>query len=132
MKISFPSNLQCLTAGWPAPSNALQFQERHLFFSVASPAGFSNSSFSHLPHYSFGATIIVLLMRPLATTIRRAILLFACLPLLILTPISRSQDEPPPATLPVYEFHSGFWLNLHHTLYRQARLQRSSNATAIP
>jgi len=40
-----------------------------------------------------------------------------------------AQDEPS-APLPVFEFHSGFWLNLHHTLYRQARLQRSSAAGA--
>ena len=40
------------------------------------------------------------------------------------------QDEPQPAPLPVFEFHSGFWLNLHHTLYRQARLQRSGNSGA--
>ncbi len=31
--------------------------------------------------------------------------------------------------LPVFEFHSGFWLNLHHTLYRQARLQRNSGSS---
>ena len=41
-----------------------------------------------------------------------------------------AQDEPPAIPLPVFEFHSGFWLNLHHTLYRQARLQRSSSAGA--
>jgi len=29
------------------------------------------------------------------------------------------------ATLPVFEFHSGFWVNLHHFLYEQGRL--SSN-----
>jgi hypothetical protein len=38
--------------------------------------------------------------------------------------------ELPPAPLPVYEFHSGFWLNLHHTLYHQARQQRNSNSTS--
>jgi hypothetical protein len=37
-----------------------------------------------------------------------------------------AQEEPPAIPLPVFEFHSGFWLNLHHTLYHQARLQRSS------
>jgi len=42
---------------------------------------------------------------------------------------SRSQ-EPLPPPLPVFEFHSGFWLNLHHTLYRQARSQRSSSPAA--
>src|SRR5260370_6694880 len=26
--------------------------------------------------------------------------------------------------LPVFEFHSGFWTNLHHFLYQQARLKR--------
>jgi len=32
--------------------------------------------------------------------------------------------------LPVFEFHSGFWLNLHHTLYHQARQQRSTSSSA--
>jgi hypothetical protein len=27
--------------------------------------------------------------------------------------------------LPVFEFHSGFWLNLHHTLYQEARRRAS-------
>lgn len=58
----------------------------------------------------------------------------ACFSLLLtaflLLPSSRAQDEPPPPPLPVFEFHSGFWLNLHHALYRQARLQRSSNSGA--
>jgi hypothetical protein len=50
--------------------------------------------------------------------------------LLTLVPQTRAQDEPQAPPLPVFEFHSGFWLNLHHTLYRQARLQRSSTAGA--
>src|SRR6202030_4684781 len=29
--------------------------------------------------------------------------------------------------LPVFELHSGFWLNLHHTLYQQARQQRGAS-----
>lgn len=54
-----------------------------------------------------------------------------CLLLLpsVFAPVAGSQ-EVPPIPLPVFEFHSGFWLNLHHTLYRQARLQRSSSAAA--
>src|SRR5579862_933678 len=28
------------------------------------------------------------------------------------------------ANLPIFELHSGFWLNLHHTLYGQARASR--------
>ena len=30
--------------------------------------------------------------------------------------------------LPVFELHSGFWINLHHTLYEQARLQQATEA----
>src|SRR5215468_4169424 len=68
-------------------------------------------------------------MRPLGILMRRVRRLSLGLPLLFCTAV-RAQVEPSPAPLPVYEFHSGFWLNLHHTLYRQARLQRSSAAGA--
>src|SRR5262245_62018126 len=54
------------------------------------------------------------------------ILLFCAGLLSARAPPLGAQDEPPSMPLPVFEFHSGFWLNLHHTLYRQARLQRSS------
>ena len=81
-----------------------------------------------LPRYSFGATIIVLLMRPLGMPTGPALLLLICLLPLFCPPIASSQDEVPASPLPVFEFHSGFWLNLHHTLYRQARLQRSANS----
>jgi hypothetical protein len=30
--------------------------------------------------------------------------------------------------LPVFEFHSGFWTNLHHFLYQQARLKRPGDS----
>jgi len=83
-----------------------------------------------LPRYAFGATIVVLLMRLLGPSIRRAIVILACLLPLFWPPMCFAQDEPPPAPLPVYEFHSGFWLNLHHTLYHQARQQRNSNSTS--
>ena len=31
--------------------------------------------------------------------------------------------------LPVFEFHSGFWVNLHHVLYQQARLKAARPTT---
>lgn len=31
-------------------------------------------------------------------------------------------------SLPVFELHSGFWINLHHTLYQEARQQRDAAA----
>ncbi len=71
-------------------------------------------------------------MRPLGTSIRRALCFLVCLVLLFLVPLAPAQDEPPPAPLPVFEFHSGFWLNLHHTLYRMARSQRAANSAANP
>ena len=42
-----------------------------------------------------------------------------------------AQAEPSGPPLPVFEFHSGFWLNLHHTLYFQARQQRNPGATSV-
>ena len=69
-------------------------------------------------------------MRLLGTSIRRALCMMFCLLLLFPAPPSHAQDELPAAPLPVFEFHSGFWLNLHHTLYRIARTQRSSNTSA--
>jgi hypothetical protein len=30
--------------------------------------------------------------------------------------------------LPVFEFHSGFWVNLHHTLYQEAKFRTTQNA----
>jgi hypothetical protein len=71
-------------------------------------------------------------MRPLGKSIRRALGFFVCLLALFFAPLSSAQEETPAAPLPVYEFHSGFWLNLHHTLYRIARSQRSANSAAIP
>ena len=85
-----------------------------------------------LPLGPFGANIFLLLMRPFGTSIRLVFVSFVCMLLLLYPQLSRAQDEPPPPPLPVFEFHSGFWLNLHHTLYRAARAQRIANATAGP
>src|SRR5579864_2441345 len=38
-----------------------------------------------------------------------------------------SAAEP---TLPVFELHSGFWVNLHHFLYLQARLMKGNPGSA--
>jgi hypothetical protein len=38
------------------------------------------------------------------------------------SPISQAQQlEPMYGPLPIFEFHSGFWVNLHHFLYHEAR-----------
>lgn len=64
----------------------------------------------------------------------RASLALKLLALLAVTfTIPRSLVAQADSSLPVFEFHSGFWLNLHHTLYYQARQQRnaSSSSTAL-
>jgi hypothetical protein len=40
------------------------------------------------------------------------------------------QSESETTPLPVFEFHSGFWLNLHHFLYQTAREQKNPAGTA--
>jgi hypothetical protein len=46
---------------------------------------------------------------------------------------SRAQQqydsETMPSTLPVFEFHSGFWVNLHHFLYHEARARLAAKET---
>lgn len=41
--------------------------------------------------------------------------------------LAQSQVESIYGPLPVFELHSGFWINLHHTLYHQARQPKSLN-----
>jgi hypothetical protein len=43
----------------------------------------------------------------------------------------KSGEQPEMGTYPVFEFHSGFWINLHHALYEQARV-REQRPTARP
>lgn len=37
--------------------------------------------------------------------------------------------EPKPVVAPIFRFQSGFWVNLHHFLYQQARLQSERTVT---
>jgi hypothetical protein len=69
-------------------------------------------------------------MRLIAPPSRIIARLLVLISVFFLAPATPAQEEPPAPPLPVFEFHSGFWLNLHHALYRQARLQRSSTAGA--
>lgn len=63
-------------------------------------------------------------MRP--GLLRRALLLFFGL-LLVTAPSCRAQEvESIYGPLPVFEFHSGFWVNLHHFLYHEARARLAS------
>jgi hypothetical protein len=67
-----------------------------------------------------GATIVRFNMRPASTRT-----LFLLLSLALLTPLTAPAQQSSSAygPLPVFEFHSGFWINLHHALYYEARLR---------
>src|SRR5271163_2385569 len=58
--------------------------------------------------------------------------LFLLLALAVLTPVAAVAQQSSSAygPLPVFEFHSGFWINLHHTLYYEAKLRQAPPATA--
>jgi hypothetical protein len=49
------------------------------------------------------------------------------LSLALLTPLAATAQQSSSAygPLPVFEFHSGFWINLHHTLYYEAKLRET-------
>lgn len=46
-------------------------------------------------------------------------------------PVRGARQSGEIGAYPVFEFHSGFWMNLHHTLYQQARV-REQRPTARP
>jgi hypothetical protein len=52
-------------------------------------------------------------------------LITCALALAVFAPAKLRAQQPgdSPAATPVIEFHSGFWINLHHFLYQQARLR---------
>ena len=59
--------------------------------------------------------------------LRFSLLLFIFLILAGAAPLSRGQEvESGYGPLPVFEFHSGFWVNLHQFLYHEARLREST------
>ncbi len=59
------------------------------------------------------------------------LLLFAspCSPAGRSAPLQAQEIESP---LPVFEMHSGFWVNLHHFLYLQARLLKGNTVSTEP
>jgi hypothetical protein len=66
------------------------------------------------------------------TRFARSLFLFALAAVLLqpLTLAAHPQIEAVYGPLPVFELHSGFWINLHHRLYEEARQQHSAVPTA--
>lgn len=60
-------------------------------------------------------------MRVLFTCLRSVLMLALLVPAVAVAAAPEPQGDSMFGPLPVFEFHSGFWINLHHTLYREAR-----------
>ena len=55
-----------------------------------------------------------------------------CVILAVVVPFGRAQEvESGYGPLPVFEFHSGFWVNLHHFLYHEARARVAKNSREV-
>jgi hypothetical protein len=64
----------------------------------------------------------------MAFPFRSTLMLLAAAAVSCLSSAAGSQTESGFGSLPVFELHSGFWINLHHTLYQEARQQRDAAA----
>src|SRR5438105_15908836 len=72
-----------------------------------------------------GATIVRFTM-PRKSPWRSPLFLFAVSLLAPVRALPRPQSNVTYGPLPVCELHSGFWINLHHTLYHEAKLRTAS------
>jgi hypothetical protein len=71
-------------------------------------------------------------MRSLSSMLRAVLLLVVFAPLLSAATAPQPQSDPMFGPLPVFEFHSGFWLNLHHMLYQEAKQRLSPSEHPQP
>src|SRR5437762_9325972 len=70
--------------------------------------------------------IIVRFTVPRKSPWRLPLFLFAVSLLAPVRALARPQSNFTYGPLPVFELHSGFWINLHHTLYHEAKLRTAS------
>jgi len=54
------------------------------------------------------------------------VLICVVMPFFLTASAAAGQIDSVYGPLPVFELHSGFWINLHHRLYQEARVQRSA------
>src|SRR5437868_15114185 len=72
-----------------------------------------------------GATIVRFTM-PRKSPWRFSLFLFTLSLLAPVHALARPQSNFTYGPLPVFELHSGFWINHHHTLYHEAKLRTTS------
>src|SRR5260370_35457372 len=103
---------RCLIAGWHRPPR------------LASKARLRSSN-PHLYTGTVGATIGHFTMRCTAPV--RAPVLMVVVALLFATALAAApQIDSVYGPVPGFELHSGFWINLHHRLYEEARQHRAA------
>ena len=83
----------------------------------------------HLCRGVLGATIERFRMGHPTLARLMLLVLAASLPLPARAATAESQVDSQYGPLPVFELHSGFWINLHHTLYGQARQSRDGRGS---
>src|SRR5258707_3380020 len=75
---------------------------------------------------AIAALVLLVALSATASSLRAA-------PAVRLTHLRAQQSSATESPLPVFELHSGFWVNLHHFLYLQARLANgNSSSTGSP
>src|SRR5262249_48732168 len=74
-----------------------------------------------------GATIVRLAMARYLRNCFSCVLLGFCW-LAPARAAARLQANYTESQLPVFELHSGFWINLHHTLYQEARQRKAATS----
>src|ERR1700685_3054665 len=60
------------------------------------------------------------MLRPLIVYLTLSLFALVAFPARTFAQVTESPIYGP---LPVFEFHSGFWVNLHHTLYQEAKFR---------
>src|SRR5882762_6419921 len=65
------------------------------------------------------------MLRPIATSL---VLFFVSVAAMASSTSAQVSEGSVYGPLPVFEFHSDFWVNLHHTLYQEAKFRTSTTA----
>src|SRR6266853_1170230 len=71
---------------------------------------------------AIAALVLLVALSSTASSLRAA-------PAVRLTHLRAQQSSATESPLPVFELHSGFWVNLHHFLYLQARLMNGNSSS---
>jgi hypothetical protein len=107
------SSVRCCALHWSAGALQFQFNRRAAQASFVLQGTWSYYHSFAMRHQAHTGLHFLLLTLSFLAPVRTA---------------ARPQSNSTYGPLPVFELHSGFWINLHHTLYHEAR-QRTASAS---